>query len=831
MKLNPQKLALYLTSAVVALSAAPAMAQSKNTSTLGEVVVTARRMEERLQDVPISMTVYNPQQLKQLNIVNPNDLALYTPSVSANTNFGSDNASLAIRGFVQDIGTQPAVGMYFADVVAPRGASQGLPAGDGAGAGAFFDLQNVQVLKGPQGTLFGRNTTGGAILLVPQKPTNHFEGFVEGSLGNYNMRRVEAVVNVPVNDQFRIRLGVDHQSRDGYLKNTSGIGPGDFNDVNYTALRGSMVWELNPDLENYTIFSWTKSNTNGSFDKIIAADPRISLGSFAAQQLADQAAKGDGFYDGRQDMPSAYSKLKQWQIINTTTWHYSDTTTVKNILSYARLTDDLRGPIFGTAFSTPAIPPLGLPSFRFGFSNSTPPPGGHTADEETWTDELQIQGRSFNDRLTWQGGFYMELANPVSTVGAQSPVVISCSNSDALQCYDILGFLGTLAAGTPVHAGAVNVTLGRTTFRNYAFYAQGTYKLNDKFKLTGGFRYTSDEERNTSTQRTLLFGYPVSLATFQPIPPAVIASVCTNPTAPPSTCTLHYEEKSKKPTWLIDLDYTPSPDLLVYAKYARGYRAGTIAPNVTPPYNLISPESVDSYEAGFKYSFSGQVNGILNAAAFYNDFKDQQIQLGFLPAPGVPISPTAAPINAGKSKIYGLELEGAINPLTGLTLRAAYTYLHTRIESIPTFVAPIGSLYVVSGSQKVGDPLPLSPRHKVVLSASYTLPLDENIGKVTVGGDFTHTAKQLINYNDREVVGTVFENLGTIPAYNIVNLNLSWDNIAGKPLDLQLFATNVNGEKYYTYVSGIAGGTGFETAQLGAPRMYGARLRYRWGSR
>src|SRR6266702_6885852 len=149
---------------------APALAQEA----LDEVIVPARRMDERLQDVPISIIVLNQQEIQNRNIVNATDLSAYVPSLSTNTNFGSENSSFAIRGFVQDIGTAPSVGVYFADVVAPRGASNGIPIGDGAGPGSFFDLQNVQVLNGPQGTLFGRNTTGGAVLLVPQKPTSEF---------------------------------------------------------------------------------------------------------------------------------------------------------------------------------------------------------------------------------------------------------------------------------------------------------------------------------------------------------------------------------------------------------------------------------------------------------------------------------------------------------------------------------------------------------------------------------------------------------------------------------------------------------------------------------
>src|SRR5579871_1128531 len=207
--------------AMAVMLAVPACAQDAG----GDIIVTARRTDERLQDVPIAITVFNQQQITNRNVLTAADLAQTTPSLAANTNFGADNTTFSLRGFNQDIGTQPTVGVYFADVVAPRGGSNGTVAGDGAGAGSLFDLQNVQVLKGPQGTLQGRNTTGGAVMLVPQKPTMDFGGFLEASAGDYGLWGIQGVLNIPVSDTFRVRLGVDHQTRDGYIHNLSGIGP------------------------------------------------------------------------------------------------------------------------------------------------------------------------------------------------------------------------------------------------------------------------------------------------------------------------------------------------------------------------------------------------------------------------------------------------------------------------------------------------------------------------------------------------------------------------------------------------------------------------------
>jgi iron complex outermembrane receptor protein len=798
-----------------------------------DILVTARRVEERLQDVPISMTVYNQQELADRNIVNAADLATVTPSLSANSNFGSDNSSYAIRGFVQDLGTAPSVGVYFADVVALRGASNGFPVGDGAGAGAFFDLQNVQVLKGPQGTLFGRNTTGGAVLLVPQRPTYELEGYAQASAGNHDMRRLQGVLNVPLGATARMRLGIDRQTRDGYIENTSGIGPDDFVDVDYTAYRASVTVDLTPQLENYIILTYTDSSRNGDFQKLVAADPAVNLGFFAAQQLAGQAASGnDGFFDAQQDLGNPQSDLEQWQIINTTSWQLGDDLALKNILSYGQLTQDLRTAMFGTAFTTPAIAALNLPSYRFGFASIQALPGGHTSDQWTSTEELRLEGTSFDDALSWQTGAYVEFSEPDSVGGSQSPVVISCTSVADLECTDILGFLTMFSTGSYAPVGTINYTAGETRYRDVGVYAQATYDYSEQLRLTAGLRYTWDREKNTSTQRAYQFNPPLDPVTFAPLPVAISGVFCTFPDAPADTCTRSFTQRSDEPTWLIGLDYTPTDDTLVYAKYARGYRAGATFANMSPPFNLVDPEKVDAYEIGSKFTFGGDVAGTLNAAVFYNDFTNQQLQLGFQdnPADNVTVASTAGPINAGESEIYGAELEVAMVPFDGLRIQVGYTYLQTEIKSIETFVVPPSSPFVTDGQQRPGDELSLSPEHKYTITARYTLPLDESLGRVTLGADFIHTDEQISNYADRNSGNPDISELRTLPDTDLVNVNVNWDSIGGSPVDLLIFGTNVTNEKYFAYVPGLAIGTGFETAMLGQPRMYGAQLTWRFAA-
>jgi iron complex outermembrane receptor protein len=299
--------------------ASQAFAQDGDTAAVSsnDIIVTARRVEERLQDVPISITVFSQGDIANRNITTATELGAYTPSLTINARFGPDKASFAIRGFSQIDTTSPTVGVYFAEVVALR-ANAGTTSGNGAGPGAFFDLQNVQVLKGPQGTLFGRNTTGGAILLTPQRPTDNLEGYVEGSIGNYDLRRVQAVLNVPLADTFKVRLGVDRQKRDGYMRNQSPVGPKDFADSNYISARLSIIADLTPDLENYTLARYSRSDTHGMKLKLIACHDYPTAGARilpdgtpqgqrtggwafyalpACVQLWRAASRGDGFYD------------------------------------------------------------------------------------------------------------------------------------------------------------------------------------------------------------------------------------------------------------------------------------------------------------------------------------------------------------------------------------------------------------------------------------------------------------------------------------------------------------------------------------------------------
>jgi len=764
---------------------------------LQDIIVTARRVEERLQDVPISITVFNQQQLNNRNIVNASDLAAYTPSLSVNNNFGAGNSAFAIRGFVQDIGTQPSVGVFFADVVALRGASNNIPIGDGAGPGAFWDLQNVQVLKGPQGTLFGRNTTGGDILIVPQKPTSKQEGYAEITYGNYDEKRIQVVENLPINDNIRMRFGIDHQSRDGYEINDTGIGPARFDDVDYTDARLSIVADITPDIENYTIATYLISNTDGDVQKLIGASP-TGLGGFAAAQLAQQVHTAN-FYTVQSTLASPETRLEEWQVINTTTWHANDNLTIKNIGSYGVLDEKYRSALFGTNFFAPSGAP-------FNFANSIPIPGGSTADESTATEEIQFQGNAFNNKFTWQAGGYVEDEEPLAVVGSQSPAFINCINSDNFNCTNPLGI------------GSVGNTSGTTYFNDFALYEQSSYAVTDQLKLTEGFRYTWD--RTHSNNSEISYDVPE---------PFVAIPHCTEPNFVLPTCTADYRTQSNAPTWLLGVDYKLTEDVLLYGKYTRGYRAGGISPTVPSQFAIFQPERVDTYETGFKTSFRGPVSGTFNVSTFYNNFSNQQLQVGFDPAPGAGVSPASGIANAGKSRIWGAEMESSLRLFEGFTWDVGYTYLNSKIKSIAQASLPANSPYIVEPEAHAGDTTTLTPRSKVSTTGTYAFPLPDTIGQVALSATFTHTNQELVNYADRLAPIPSVAQFSVLPALNLTNMDLSWKSVWGSHVDVSGFVSNLFNKDYYSFAAGLySSSLPFETAVLGQPRFYGFRVRYSW---
>lgn len=832
------RIALAATAMGVVLSS-PALAQDSSTrqgaSSPADIIVTARRVEERLQDVPISITVFDETQLQQRNIVVPSDLAIYTPSLSVNARYGPEKAAFSLRGFNQDQSTAPTVGVYFADVIGVR-AQGGTTSGNSVGAGSFTDLQNVQVLKGPQGTLFGRNTTGGAILLVPTRPSDSLEGYVEGTLGNHDQRRVQAAVNVPLADTFKVRLAADRNVRDGYMRNRSGVGPKDYNDINYTYLRMSVLAELTPDLENLTIAHYSRSNTNGYAARYIGCDrayaatasplnppttpggrpspnTRLATAAAACNQLDRQEARGDSLLDVEVSNPDPSIILDTWQVINTTTWNASDTITLKNIVSYGEFYEDSSFNLYSDNFFVPSQFTGVLPSVgqRFGYIQLDKQPGYHAASQSTMTEELQLQGRSSDGKLNYVVGGYLEFSRPRGWNQQRTSIYGNCSDP------------GTLTCTTPLGFGVISESRTRLSFDNHGIFAQGTYNFTDQIGLTLGGRWTFDKIDGYSESNRY------TLATVAPGVTIPIQRVCNDNLNHPTVnlltnggnlkaCGTNIVNKSDKPTWLVGLDYKPTTDTLLYAKYSRGYRQGGV--NFTNPgLETWKPEKVDAYELGAKLTFRGSVPGYFNVAAFYNDFSDQQVFGALVAKPESGLAGGAAIINAGKSEIKGIEADAGVTLFDNLYLTVGYAYLDTKLKELVTPVlAPDSPFAQIIPRGRPGDPLTYSPKNRLTASGEYRLPLANDLGDLSFGVIYTYTSSQFVDGNNK------------IPSIKLLDLNAGWRNISGSGVDLLGFATNITDEHYFVTSGGGFASSGIEDRLLGQPRMYGVRLRWNFGN-
>jgi iron complex outermembrane recepter protein len=795
---------------------APSRATASSGDDLSEIIVTARRVEERAQDVPISMTIFNQRQLTDRNIVTSGDLAAATPGLQVDSEFGQDVTSFAIRGFVQQLNTTPSVAVYFADAVVPRGGAVGEPAGSGVAPGSFFDLQNVQVLKGPQGTLFGRNTDGGAVLLVPQKPTSEFEGYVEGSYGNYDMSQVQGVLNLPLGDKLRMRLAVNDETRKGYENNISGVGPQDFENIDFTAVRLSLVADITPNLEDYLVYAYNLSVNNGLMPQIYGCNPAnagVAIG-LCDPTVADLKGKGD--YAVVNDLSNAKSYLRQNQWINTTTWHATDNLTVKNIANYGELITILDSSLFG-GFLVGPYPVVGYIPFLASSSSPDALGGGaKTTDQYTYTDELQLSGNLLDNKFTWQGGAYLEHSGPLGDVtGTKSANFLICSNPLTGQPDPTF----TDCSGQ----GEVDINTSTLHYSDWAIFGQATYALLDNLKVTGGVRYTEDHTA-ANIHQTDYVGWPLTTpGPYTPFPP--------NPLFPPGNpfcqvfapgityatgCTQNLNQDSHAPTWLVDVDYNPVQDMLVYGKYARGYRQGSVAPFALYGFQQYAPEKVDSYEIGEKYTFAGPITGTFDVTGHYNNFTDQQLLAGFISG-GVP---SAGIANAGKSRIWGIEIESTITPVKPLSLGLSYSYLHTELETAFVASPPPGA--IISFPAVAGGELPFSPKSKGSIFATYTAPLPDDIGKVSLGANYTYTSSMLITASDPTA---------TIKGYGLLGMNLHWDNILRSPVDGELFATNLTNRLYYNNNTQLYDTPLDLTAHyLGEPRMYGVRVRVRFGA-
>jgi iron complex outermembrane receptor protein len=767
-----------------------------------DIVVTARRTQELLSDVPVSVSALSSEALTERRILSDADLQSATPGLTVRQTNSSNQISFSLRGQSVDAFSfaAPAVLNYINEFNAQSTA-----------ASAFFDLQSIQVLKGPQGTLFGRNATGGAILYETRKPDDEFGGYLRLSYGNYDNKLVEGAINIP-GEVISGRLAAQYQDRNGYQRNVLlGTRNGS---IDTFSIRPTIQLRLG-DLTNTTVYQYTYSGgnsaglratnyygVNGSsgvngdpLNNFVNGQPVSNSLNFGlpsatlypdgiAANLDDGAAfaqfgfsglpsfiaaqENYGFYDIFNNQTGRH-RGRQNMVTNTTTYDFADMQ-LKNIFGYnhskSRDGTDVDGSPFqplnigfggGTGPSNPGDPNVGGPTAE-----------GYTYVSEQLSNELQLSGTA--GRLKYIAGLYYFEGKDYQRL----PLTFASDYSAALG--GNLGFF-------------LREYTNKTTSK--AAYAQFTYEIADDLNLTAGGRYTWEKSTYSPADR-VEGSFDVYQDDFNT-----------------SLGIFGGELKASKPSWNVSVDYKIMPDLLVYAAHRGSWRTGgfngtasSVDANGTPIPNSFQPETTYDFEVGAKYN--GQIGNMpasFNIAVYDQHIKNviRAIYLGVAAVSG----------NVDKARVTGVEADAAIRLAPWLQIGGTLAYTNARYTKN---TATVGNTVVLFGPY--GDVPEWSG------SAFAKAEHDLNDGStVSLRGDLYSQS----SFYYSNAANTILPQT-QIDGYTLIDLRAEWANISGSQVSVAAYAKNITNEKYNVGGFALGAVNAINSVLPGLPRMYGLEL-------
>ena len=752
------------------IAASTTTASTSAGADLQEVIVTARRERENLQKVPIAITALTAEDIRQKNITDPEDFNTTVPGLTlAPAYLARDSLNYTLRGQGQVLGGgNPAVAIYFDDVPTIV-----------TGSGYLFDLENLEVLKGPQGTLFGVNSTGGAVLFVPQHPTNAYEGYVDATVGNYHARRYQAVVNVPViSDVLLVRLAMDANYRDGYTTNP--VNGHQYDDTDYQAARLGVTFKPSDRLENYFLANIATLNEHGGGLECVAFNPivgNIPFGNTGAECAAQQAY-GPRSLNAWIPPQGDYIRSRNYAADDTMTIKLTDDITLKNIFGYREFVYYQSYDSDGLTF--PEYELVGSPYASSGVGAPEP-------SRITYSDEIQLHGDSFQHRLHWQSGLFY------SVTGPHSPL-----DRDLADIYPDPSFtMGIIQSQSSIRHD-----------KSKALYGQGTYDVTDKLSLTVGARYTEDNRRQVATQY---------IPALQRCPPPKGQSYVSTGTG--DYCDIDLQAKFHSPTWNISLQYQLDADTMLYLASRRGYTSGgfnNVAP--TPTTQEFQPEHVTDVELGEKTEFHfGGVKSRVNADVYYSKFigwQERVIENIVTPLGQIPF---AIITNVADGVVEGMDIEATIIPTEHIEFSGFYSYTDPYFTS-NTFQGVNYVQTAVAGVEK----------HKTAVTARYLFGLPSTVGDASVSATYAWQSAHHVALN-LQAAGSVDPDPlnGEVPAYGVLNVRADWKAVLGHPLDLSAFCNNATNKTYLTFQNdAYAGGT--DQGLYGPPRMFGVQVRWRF---
>lgn len=783
---------------------------------LNEIVVTATRRATNLQDTPVAVSAVDATLIRQASPRDIADISVFVPNFSAATISGFNAASFAMRGVGQNniiVYFEPPVAVLVDDFVMPSVQTQILDT---------FDIDQVEVLRGPQGTLFGKNTTGGAVTVRTKRPEiGELGAEVRGLIGSFKTREAQAAINIPIGDTLAARFVGSYEYSDGYYKNGACYGPvtpfapskfagaqgcGDGEKLggkDVFAGRAKLLWEPNSAVTALLQYEIIRDSSESV--------PSVNETPQGQGFLFDLLGVGRSTSPTRDPLDNAGITDRSDPLIFMEKGHR-----VNVDGGYLNADFDLG---LGTITSV-----TGYRSQRSRLPSSYPGQAPRAADGSV----LSLFDASRDDnRKTFQQEvrFASDLDGPLDFVTGgfyQRDKVDFCVNW-------LLGFLDLTGASTPF--GAFNDTpyllCNGQRARSTALFAEATYELSDRLTLTAGGRYTWERKKWRGRQQAFIPLLGGGLDPTIRIDEPLDASVYKYPAN-----TIELVDKASEPTWRVSLGYKAGDDIFLYATYSRGFKGGSFNDQIgafspfTDPVTGVTdfaafreaasatdPELADSYEAGIKTELLDR-RLRLNLTGFYVEYKDMQRQIV------VPIEVNGQPgqvtrfFNAAGAKVKGIEAEAVAVPFEGLTLRGVLGYQDGRYTD---YVTPVPAGYDLASA-----PLDRTPKWQWTLDGNYEFDVG-NIGSLALNANLSHVSRNLFTQSITSPAENTYLDARTLlnASITLAASDASWA--------VRAIGRNLTNERYKLGTQ-VVGGL-WSYAQYGAPRFFGLEVSYRFGSR
>ncbi len=661
---------------LLGLACSPSLAFAQ-AGVLEEVIVTATKQSASLQNIPVTVNAFTEDVIQDAGIKNALDLAIMTPSLNIAVNTQPFTARFQIRGVgtaQTDVALEPSVGLFVDEVYLSR---------SGLGMSDLTDIERIEVLQGPQGTLYGKNTNAGAIGIFTKTPNlAEFEGYVEASIGNYDLRKLTLSATGPLSQTVAFRLSGNVHERDGYMDNAAGD---DLNSADDWNIIGKLLWEPDP--------SWRLLLTGSHVERdntCCEADARQDAS--VERELATQ---------GYSVLPNDSRDYKVAVDVESDFELEADALSL--VIDYDRDWGSIKSITAWNEYKGSSSSDFDRSELDIMYQLNGVSEGDSISQELRFTS-------GWRQRLEYMAGlFYFE---QTTDAGNCNPYIFLGDDFLAIAGQQDLGDL--LPAGVPIRVVAqpgdsisADVRLDTETF---AVFGQGTLHLGDRWHITGGLRLT-DEDKSADLWVAVDSTALSASLTGQSVFTAITTPIDDD-----------FKRNTSNVDWLINASFDASDEVMLFASAATGTKSGGFnTVNGTAEEREFKDESTISYELGIKSTWLDS-SLRLNATAFHSEIDDYQSQQQLDIGAGTLVS------NLGEIQTTGVDIDLQAVPLPNLTITAGLLYMH--------------KAEVTEGPQK-GLPLPWTPDVSANLAATMVFPLAE--GGLYLRADYSYMDDHLTN--------------------------------------------------------------------------------------